>query len=148
MTYTYGGSSTGLQIGLSYTYLNGTNNDDTITGIGAANEWIRGYSGNDTLTGGAGFDVLEGGAGYDRFTFQTGLGYDTVLNFSSAQDKIILPSNVLAADLSYTYTSGASVNSGGALVNGLNIWHGGSIWMRIEGTTLTTLAGSSVFIQQ
>jgi len=48
--------------------INGTNNNDTLTGTIAA-DTINGLAGNDQLTGGLGNDTLDGGAGLDRATF-------------------------------------------------------------------------------
>jgi Ca2+-binding RTX toxin-like protein len=61
---------------------------------------MRGGSGNDTLKGESGNDYLDSGAGNDKFTFSGGtlgastitslLGNDTITDFTSGQDKIVL----------------------------------------------------------
>ena len=81
--------------------INGTGNAlaNTITGTPAANaidggagaDTLSGADGNDTLTGGAGNDRLTGGNGADRFRFvTTGDGTDTITDFASGSDKILI----------------------------------------------------------
>ena len=48
--------------------INGTNNNDTLTGTIAA-DTINGFAGNDQLTGSLGNDTLDGGQGQDRAVF-------------------------------------------------------------------------------
>jgi Ca2+-binding RTX toxin-like protein len=54
---------------------------------------LRGSTGNDVLNGGLGNDTLVGGAGQDTFvlsTAATARNLDTILDFSPAEDKIML----------------------------------------------------------
>ncbi|OYU48738.1 MAG: hypothetical protein CFE31_09865 [Rhizobiales bacterium PAR1] len=63
--------------------INGTSNDDTLTGTsgadvvngGAGDDIIFGYAGNDVLNGGTGDDVLFGGAGADSLNGGVGDDY-------------------------------------------------------------------------
>jgi Ca2+-binding RTX toxin-like protein len=66
---------------------------DKISG-GDGNDWIDGREGNDTLTGGAGNDTLTGGIGSDRFVLDQGSGVDTITDFTSAVDTIVLKGSV------------------------------------------------------
>ncbi len=52
------------------------------------NDSLNGLAGNDTLAGGAGNDRLAGGAGSDRFVI--GAGLDTVLDFVTGVDKLVI----------------------------------------------------------
>lgn len=78
--------------------LQGGNGNDTLQGNGG-NDWLVGGNGDDTLTGGSGRDVLEGGAGDDQLTGGTGRdaflferngGSDTISDFNSGNDVIVL----------------------------------------------------------
>jgi serralysin len=94
--------------------LQGSNHADTLSGNGVGNTlygWggndrLEGYSGNDyihggdgadTLSGGEGRDWLVGGTGRDVFRFDQapqGAGLDTIEDFSVAEDRIALSTNV------------------------------------------------------
>jgi Ca2+-binding RTX toxin-like protein len=73
--------------------LNGGAGTDRLLGM-AGNDALNGGDGNDTLIGGAGNDELTGGAGNDAFVFNATLNAttnrDTVLDFVTASDKILL----------------------------------------------------------
>ena len=58
----------------------GDENADTLTG-GAGDDWIDGGAGDDTLTG---------GSGADTFTFDAGDGDDTITDFDTENDLIVL----------------------------------------------------------
>ena len=73
----------------------GAGNDTLVGGTGA--DTLIGGNGNDTLAGGAGNDVLTGNSGNDKFLYNTNLafttsavGIDTITDFTSGIDKIVL----------------------------------------------------------
>ncbi|MEB3341643.1 CHRD domain-containing protein [Okeania sp.] len=64
---------------------------------GSGNDTLSGGQGRDRLNGGPGDDVLTGGASRDKFIFNTNeefdseaLGTDTITDFNSGQDRILL----------------------------------------------------------
>ena len=66
-------------------------------GLGA--DIITTGAGNDSILGGAGADILTGGGGADTFIYNaasesTGAGFDTLLGFDFAVDRIDLPNTV------------------------------------------------------
>jgi hypothetical protein len=70
-------------------------NDTCLGGLG--NDSLSGGDGNDLIAGGAGNDTLTGGANPDRFLFDMSarfnrsiMGVDTITDFSTKQDKIVL----------------------------------------------------------
>jgi VCBS repeat-containing protein len=79
--------------------LYGLNNSDIIYG-GAGADTLFGQAGDDALQGGDGNDTLNGGAGSDQFIFNTALGasnVDTIIDFISGTDKIVLDDAVFTA---------------------------------------------------
>ncbi len=64
----------------------------SFTGVGnAANNVIIGGAGADVLVGSSGNDTLTGGGGIDRFFYAGGeTGIDTITDFTSGIDKIVL----------------------------------------------------------
>jgi Ca2+-binding RTX toxin-like protein len=77
----------------------GGGGSDTVTG-GAGKDKLSGDKGNDVIEGNAGKDTLTGGAGADRFVFNAGLGAsnaDTIIDFKSGQDKLVLDDTIFAA---------------------------------------------------
>ncbi|WP_275974374.1 calcium-binding protein [Argonema galeatum] len=89
--YLYGGNG--------FDYLNGGDGDDILFGD----------AGDDIIYGQAGNDLLTGGSGYDRFFYVTGapftadLGVDTITDFNSGEDKIVLENTMFSV---LTSTSG------------------------------------------
>ncbi|MFT3974686.1 MAG: calcium-binding protein [Amaricoccus sp.] len=63
--------------------------DDRLAGQGGSDA-LRGGLGDDTLLGGAGSDRLLGGAGADVFQFGGGDGRDTVADFQSGTDSLLM----------------------------------------------------------
>lgn len=88
--------------------LYGGNGDDLIYGDGgndqlfglADDDQLFGGNGNDRLEGGTGSDALSGGKGADEFVFSTNGGVDTISDFDSAQDRILLDDSIWSGDLS------------------------------------------------
>ena len=76
----------------------GSNGADSVVGA-AGNQTLSGRGGNDRLAGGAGVDTLWGGAGVDTFVFaETGAANaDSIADFASASDKIVLDATVMSA---------------------------------------------------
>jgi len=64
---------------------------------GAGGDTLNGGSGNDRLNGQAGNDTLTGGKGRDVFIFNA--GHDTITDFRSGRDSILLDDGFWTADL-------------------------------------------------
>ena len=80
--------------------ITGGTQNDTIDG-GAGNDSLIGGVGSDTLKGGKGDDKLWGNDGNDVFLYASGDGNDTIFDYDSSVDKIVLTSgkvNNVAAD--------------------------------------------------
>jgi VCBS repeat-containing protein len=107
--------------------LNGGNGNDVLSGQsghdlligGNGTDTLDGGSGNDVLAGGNGNDVLIGGAGADSFRFGRGGGSDTILDFDTNADQLLLENGIGIsgshvgdvngdgiADLSIAFTNG------------------------------------------
>lgn len=73
----------------------GTSMSETLVGTSGADN-INGIGGSDKLLGMLGEDILRGGAGYDQFYFNTVLNgeVDTVIDFSTIYDRIILENSI------------------------------------------------------
>jgi Ca2+-binding RTX toxin-like protein len=67
----------------------GGNGNDTITGNATANA-LTGGAGHDTLDGRGGNDILVGGGGNDTFVFAANYGQDTLSDFGTGIDSVIL----------------------------------------------------------
>src|SRR5919108_566533 len=72
--------------------------NDQLTGNGAG-QTLTGQGGSDTLWGAGGVDTLWGGTGADSFVFrETGTANaDTISDFASGSDKIVLDAAVMTA---------------------------------------------------
>ncbi|MBH8574954.1 calcium-binding protein, partial [Nostocaceae cyanobacterium CENA369] len=95
-------------------YLAGGSANDTIIG-GGGNDNINGGGGNDSLDGGGGNDTLTGGTGSDHFVFDINaafnsstIGIDTITDFLSGTDKIILDKTTFTA---LTSAAGSSLST-------------------------------------
>ncbi|MGB3492385.1 MAG: hypothetical protein WBA57_06645 [Elainellaceae cyanobacterium] len=104
-----GGGSDTLRGGGAGDKLKGGSGDDTLRGNGGSDQLIGG-SGDDALLGGGGDDVLTGGAGddelfgeggRDRFTLEIASGTDTILDFKSGSDLLVLKGGLTFGDLSF-----------------------------------------------
>jgi len=83
--------------------ITGNNANNVLNGSGG-NDTLSGLSGNDILIGGSGNDVLLGGGGNDSFKYATGaafsnatLGIDTIADFQTGNDKIVLSKKTFTA---------------------------------------------------
>ncbi|MBC7953319.1 MAG: hypothetical protein H7Z12_16045 [Rhodospirillaceae bacterium] len=103
--------------------LHGGNGNDILRG-NAGNDWLVGGNGNDNLSGGQGRDVLEGGAGDDQlnggngrdaFVIGPNEGEDTIQNFATGQDVIVMRGFSAAGGdpLTFADVTGAITETGG-----------------------------------
>jgi Ca2+-binding RTX toxin-like protein len=89
--------------------------DDTISGskfddilrAESGDDAIKAGKGADSLNGGLGADRLKGGAGADSFFYagaleSTSVGYDSILDFSAANDVFVFDTAVTAVDAAIT----------------------------------------------
>lgn len=114
-----------VRLELSGIVINGTNQQDTLTGgVGddtisggngadeiyglAGDDIIGGDNGPDLLNGGLGNDILTGGNGPDTFVLAAGEGTDTITDFSTP-DTIGLTGGLTFDDLSF---SGSNIHFG------------------------------------
>lgn len=107
----------------------GSGNDRLFGGDGAdglfgglGNDLLDGGNGNDRIAGEGGTDTLTGGAGGDIFVFSAASGRDTITDFDTALDRILLENGVGVAsstvsdvnrdgraDLTLNFSTGNSV---------------------------------------
>jgi VCBS repeat-containing protein len=71
----------------------GGDGNDVLTG-GTGNDVLLGDAGDDLFFGGTGSDVFTGGAGSDSFMAERGGGTDTITDFDTALDQIVLSTGV------------------------------------------------------
>lgn len=117
--------------------LNGDGAANTLRS-GAGNDRLYGYdgddrlyagSGDDLLAGGAGDDILGGSSGADIFVFTTGLGADTIIDFTDDVDAIRLDQDIWGGGL----TAAEVVGTFGSIVGAdalLDFGGGDSILVR------------------
>lgn len=77
--------------------LYGMRGDDRLRGFNGE-DWLVGGKGDDWIAGGNDDDMLSGGAGRDHFYFSgRRMGTDTIIDFKSGQDKILLEEDTFSA---------------------------------------------------
>lgn len=81
--------------------IQGNNQADNLTGNSSAN-FFQGMNGNDTLNGRTGNDRLEGGVGNDIYIYNSGDGFDTILDVSGT-DQIVLGAGFVTTDLGHRF---------------------------------------------
>ncbi len=102
--------------------INGTGNGlaNVLTGNLAANaidgaggnDNLNGGGGNDTLTGGTGNDTLTGGGGVDRFRLDSLVGSDTVTDFNSGSDRLLVVRSTIPIGNGDLVINGATTTAG------------------------------------
>ncbi|UPT88500.1 hypothetical protein HAP41_0000005250 [Bradyrhizobium barranii subsp. apii] len=96
--------------------LYGDAGNDTLSGNGD-NDTLYGGDGNDTLYGGSGNNVLDGGAGGNILNSTTGNdtfvygGGEDLIQDTGGTDTILLPTGVVAGDLSFKRVSTANTTN-------------------------------------
>ena len=86
--------------------LAGAKGDDSLIGDagkdkligGAGNDTLSGGAQKDKIVGGADDDMLSGGGGRDRFVFAANDGADTITDFRSGKDRIVIKSGAESID--------------------------------------------------
>ncbi|MCC3431585.1 MAG: calcium-binding protein [Microcoleus sp. PH2017_03_ELD_O_A] len=118
---------------------------DSLDG-GAGNDSLYGGKGDDTLLGGLGDDFLSGekgndfligGEGSDRFLLNLDSGIDTIANFDTDSDKIILGNGLSFGQLDITQTASG---------NAIKIAATGSVLANVSGVTGLLRANDFVVI--
>jgi len=83
--------------------LSGGNGNDIIEG-GTGNDSMSGEDGNDTFIGGLGNDYMAGNAGSDTYVFNSGDGYDTIVESANTDNNILsLGAGINASDLTFSF---------------------------------------------
>ncbi|MDV3457874.1 cadherin domain-containing protein [Sphingomonas sp. HF-S4] len=95
--------------GLGNDKLDGGDGNDVLFG-NLGDDQLRGGNGNDVLIGGYGYDKLWGGAGSDSFHFGATFGDDTIYDFNTAEDLIILDDGVTVTQTKVHDANGDGVN--------------------------------------
>ena len=116
-----GGSGDDLLVGgaLRDRLKGGLGDDNLLGGLGhdrlmgqQGGDALRGGAGQDRLQGGAGNDLLTGDGGADHFVFRAHDGSDTITDFVSGQDKVVIelsPDDPINIGLSFTYSGGQCI---------------------------------------
>lgn len=79
--------------GLGNDALSGGSGDDALSG-GLGNDTLRGDAGADRLSGDLGDDALTGGEGADTFVFSWLGGTDTITDFNTTEDRLLLSNGI------------------------------------------------------
>ncbi|MBD1912742.1 MULTISPECIES: PQQ-dependent sugar dehydrogenase [unclassified Leptolyngbya] len=108
----------------------------------SGNDALIGSQGNDALTGGSGGDTLTGGVGRDRFIFDINvafdvarMGVDTVTDFVSGLDKIVLDKTTFTAVSTLSFasvSSAAQAQTSAAIIT--YVTGSGSLFYNANGT--------------
>ena len=98
-----------LDGGLGNDTLYGGDGNDTLYG-GAGKDQLYGGAGNDALYGGLGNDQLWGGTGADSFHFSWFGGRDTIYDFDTSQDRIVLDDGVTVTGTKVTDVNHDGIN--------------------------------------
>jgi Ca2+-binding RTX toxin-like protein len=123
----------------------GGRGDDTLSGEGGndrllgedGSDTLTGGAGNDTLVGGNGADTLRGGAGADKFQFfNPNEGVDTILDFVSGSDKIVISLAGFGSGLTAGLLSASRFVIGTAALdaNDRFIFNGGKLFFDRDGS--------------
>ena len=72
--------------------------DDGLNG-GPGNDTLNGDGDSDLLIGDEGDDTMDGGLGFDFFTFASGSGVDTILNFSLVEDIVVISTGLNGSEI-------------------------------------------------
>ncbi len=148
LVYTGSGAFTGI----------GSSDGNTLTG-GLLGDFLSGLDGNDTIIGGSGADTLLGGNGNDQFRYIGADMVDTIVGFTSGQDKIALLASIFTqtgtvqfqqgagafantANSTFLYDSATGIVSYDADGNGA----GAAIQLASIGAGLTLAAGDFIFV--
>jgi len=104
----------------------------TLRGQGGE-DYLAGGAGNDLIEGGTGNDTLSGGSGSNTFVLLKGSGQDTVLDFNSSKDKIVIAG------------FGLNFGANNALPSGVGIEKSGNDWvLTVDGSQLILQGTSAV----
>jgi Ca2+-binding RTX toxin-like protein len=89
-SYTLGSNVENLRYTGSKAFSGSGNAGNNVLEGGSGNDVLKGLAGSDTLAGGAGNDTLTGGADIDYFVFSSAIGSDTVTDFVSGVDAVLV----------------------------------------------------------
>jgi RTX calcium-binding nonapeptide repeat (4 copies) len=148
-TADYGTAGSAVTVSLATTaaQVTGGSGSDTISLfenlLGSAyNDTLTGGSGVNDMTGAAGSDRLTGGAGADRFILNSLSGSDTLTDFASASDKILVSQAAIRVGDGDTTVEGAVTKGGpGGFLSSAELV---VITANITGSITTTSAAAKI----
>ncbi len=81
---------------------------DTLIGGNAASDWLFGEAGDDFISGGDFNDLLSGGEGADTYFVRNfaNNGFDSILTFTSGQDRILIDPSSSGLSAGHALTAG------------------------------------------